>query len=204
MSNGTMKAGLILAAALRLATPLQAQTPPLFCEDRVPFEAGDDRQKLGPRVAPAPVPSIGRVDRDLLKVRVTRYAEVAARHRLCGLASYYSASLEGTLTANGERYHNRRLTAAHLTLPLGSWVEVKSRATGRTLRLRVNDRGPYVHKFMLDLSYAAAHALGVDEAEDRHVDVRIVALPGEEPLPDNTVDWASASAEESGTLLAAR
>jgi rare lipoprotein A len=125
-----------------------------------------------------------------------KYVAIASKHRLCGLASYYSASLDGTLTANGERYHNKRLSAAHLTLPLGSWIEVTSRSTGKKIRCRVNDRGPYVSKFMLDLSYAAAHALGVDVAEDRHVDVRLIALPGEEPLPQE-VDWTFARSEEA-------
>ncbi|HWS70548.1 MAG TPA: septal ring lytic transglycosylase RlpA family protein [Thermoanaerobaculia bacterium] len=144
-----------------------------------------------------------------MKLRMLKYVAIASKHRLCGLASYYSASLDGTLTANGERYHNKRLSAAHLTLPLGSWVEITARATGRKVRLRVNDRGPYVSKFMLDLSYAAAHALGVDVAEDRHVDVRLIALPGDDPLPEN-VDWTFGRNEEApapattATAVAAR
>jgi rare lipoprotein A len=116
---------------------------------------------------------------------VERYLRIEARHRLSGLASYYSTSLDGTLTATGARFWNRKMTAAHLTLPLGTWVQVTSRATGRTIRVLVNDRGPYVKKFCLDLSQAAARALGVDRAEDRHVDIRIVALPGEKPLPED-------------------
>ena len=113
---------------------------------------------------------------------------MALSHRLKGLASYYSTSLNGTLTANGERYYNDQLSAAHLTLPLGCWVEVTSRATGKKVRLRVNDRGPYVHKFVIDLSQAAARAIGVDVAEDRTVDIRIIAMPGETPLPEEIVD----------------
>jgi rare lipoprotein A len=101
------------------------------------------------------------------------------QHRLAGLASYYSASLAGTLTANGERYFPKKMTAAHLTLPLGTWVELTARATGKTIRVRVNDRGPYVKKFAIDLSRAAARALGVDVAEDRWVDIRIIAPPAE-------------------------
>ncbi|MFP5246357.1 MAG: septal ring lytic transglycosylase RlpA family protein, partial [Thermoanaerobaculia bacterium] len=107
------------------------------------------------------------------------------KHRVSGLASYYSSFFDGRKTANGEIYRNRKYSAAHLTLPLGTWVEVKSRATGRKLRLRVNDRGPYVKKFCLDLSQAAARYLGVDRAYDRHVEIRIIALPGEEPLPED-------------------
>ena len=89
------------------------------------------------------------------------------------------------LAPTGETFHNRRFTAAHLTLPLNSWIEVTARATGKKIRCRVNDRGPYVKKFVLDLSQAAARALGVDVAEDRHVDIHIIALPGEDPLPEN-------------------
>jgi len=112
-----------------------------------------------------------------------KYADFEASHRLSGLASYYSTFFDGRKTANGEIYRNRKFSAAHLTLPLGCWVEVTSRATGKKLRLRVNDRGPYAKKFMLDLSQAAAHFLGVDVAPDRYVDVRLIALPGEEPPP---------------------
>jgi rare lipoprotein A len=128
-----------------------------------------------------------------------RYTAVESQHRLTGLASYYSDSLDGTLTANGERYHRKKLSAAHLTLPLGTWVEVRSKATGKHIRLRVNDRGPYVSKFCLDLSHAAAHALGVDVAEDRTVLIRILALPGQSPLPKSIVAGPiGVASEEAG------
>ena len=130
---------------------------------------------------PKPVPA---PELDPLEERKLRYAELQEEHKLSGLASYYSTFFDGRKTANGEIYRNRKFSAAHLTLPLGSWVEVTSRATGKKLRLRVNDRGPYAKKFMLDLSQAAARFLGVDIAEDRYVDVRLIALPGEEPLPE--------------------
>jgi|SRR5215212_4988886 len=121
---------------------------------------------------------------DPLQERLLRYADLAAEHRLSGLASYYSTFFDGRKTANGEIYRNRGISAAHLTLPLGCWIEVTARATGKKLRMRVNDRGPYAKKFMLDLSQAAARLLGVDVAPDRYVDVHVIALPGEEPPPD--------------------
>jgi rare lipoprotein A len=182
-------AAALVIVSLAMVQPARAQTP--MCDEllhvaeittSIPNGNPATLQAGPPANATETDPSV-----DLIQARLTRYSALAAKHRLCGLASYYSASLEGTLTANGERYHNKKMSAAHLTLPLGCWVEVRSRATGRTLRLRVNDRGPYAHKFMLDLSYAAAHALGVDEAEDRHVDVRIIGLPGEDPLPEASV-----------------
>lgn len=125
------------------------------------------------------------VDRGPLLQRLMQYTQFALKHRVNGLASYYSSFFDGRKTANGEIFRNRKYSAAHLTLPLGTWVEVKSRATGKKLRLRVNDRGPYAKKFCLDLSQAAARYLGVDTHPDRYVDVRIIALPGEEPLPED-------------------
>jgi rare lipoprotein A len=125
----------------------------------------------------------GAAKRDPLLQRMRRYMELALQHRVSGLASYYSGFFDGRKTASGEIFRNRKYSAAHLTLPLGTWIEVTARATGRKLRMRVNDRGPYAKKFCLDLSQSAARYLGVDKARDRHVDIRIIALPGEEPLP---------------------
>lgn len=133
--------------------------------------------------------------------RLQRYQELSGKHRVAGLASYYSSFFDGRKTANGEIYRNRKFSAAHLTLPFGTLIEVTARATGKKLRMRVNDRGPFVKKFVLDLSQAAAHALGVDRARDRHVEIRIVALPGEEPLPE---ELPPAGAAGSSVAVAAQ
>ena len=178
-------AGLLLAAA-----PLKAQS--FLCEDEfklgdlemAPFRYGPVEPPPAPP-APPPAPKPQPLSENPFQLRLLKYAALEVKHRLAGLASYYSTSLNGSLTANGERYYNKQLSAAHLTLPLGSWVEVMSVATGRKVRLRVNDRGPYVKKFMIDLSQAAARRIGVDVADDRRVIVRIIGLPGEEPLPDS-------------------
>jgi peptidoglycan lytic transglycosylase len=155
-----------------LVQPASAQR---FCESDAP----------SPTAAACPATDPPLPHAEPLAVRLAHYSEIESKHRLCGLASYYSTSLDGTLTATGAIFHQRDMTAAHLTLPLGTWVEVRSRATGHKVRLLVNDRGPYVKKFCLDLSQAAARALGVDVAEDRHVDIRIIALPGEQPLRES-------------------
>ncbi len=163
----------VLLAALALIPTAKAQT--YGCEDQlnVPPPAAN-----ATTIAPDPQP-------DPLEMRALKYAALATTHKLAGLASYYSRSLDGTLTATGEIFRNKHLTAAHLTLPLGTWIEVTARATGKKIRCRVNDRGPYAKKFVLDLSRAAARALGVDRAEDRYVDIRVIALPGEDPLPED-------------------
>ena len=171
----------MILTILFLAAPLGAQ------EAARCYAEGDVESivRLPPPPAPPPAPDPAA---DPLAQRLLKYASLAVRHRLTGLASYYSDFFDGRKTANGEIYRNRRFSAAHLTLPLGSWVEVTARATGRKLRLRVNDRGPYVNKFTIDLSQAAARYLGVDRAPDRHVDIRVIALPGEEPLPEDVLE----------------
>ena len=143
----------------------------------------DDFRLTGPLTNCYEFPDPPRPDPFL--ARFLAYSKVAVKHRLNGLASYYSGFFDGRKTANGEIFRNGKFSAAHLTLPLGCWVEVKARATGKKLRMRVNDRGPYVNKFAIDLSQAAARYLGVDIAHDRYVEVRIIALPGEEPLPED-------------------
>jgi rare lipoprotein A len=189
----------LVAGTLALVQPARAQA--FLCEDTFKLDdAAMQSYRFGPDVPPpAPIPE---PEVNPLKLRILKYASFAIRHRLSGLASYYSTSLDGTLTANGERYHNTKMSAAHLTLPLGSWIEVTSRATGRKLRLRVNDRGPYVNKFAIDLSQAAAHFLGVDTADDRFVMIRVIGLPGEDPLPQDIIDGPKAAVtEETAAVL---
>jgi rare lipoprotein A len=193
---------LAFAGALLLARGAHAQS--YLCEENFKLDdASMQTYRFGPPVPP-PAPVI-QPDPDPLKLRILKYAAVAVKHRLNGLASYYSTSLDGTLTANGERYHNKKMSAAHLTLPLGSWVLITSRATGKKLRLRVNDRGPYVNKFVIDLSQAAARYLGVDIAEDRSVLIRIIGLPGEVPLADDVLDGPKSTiVEETATATLAK
>jgi rare lipoprotein A len=75
-----------------------------------------------------------------------------------GLASFYT---EGTRTASGEKFNTHELTAAHPTLPFGTRLRVTNVASGRSVTVRVNDRGPYVPGRIVDVSYSAADALGM-------------------------------------------
>jgi rare lipoprotein A len=75
-----------------------------------------------------------------------------------GVASFYT---EGTQTANGERFNTLELTAAHRTLPFGTRLRVTNVATGRSVTVRVNDRGPFVSGRVIDVSYSAAETLGM-------------------------------------------
>ena len=75
-----------------------------------------------------------------------------------GVASFYT---EGTKTANGEKFNTLDMTAAHPTLPFGTKLRVTNVASGRSVMVRVNDRGPYVPGRVVDVSYSAADALGM-------------------------------------------
>lgn len=75
-----------------------------------------------------------------------------------GVASYYT---EGTKTASGEKFNTLEMTAAHPTLPFGTKLRVTNVASGRSVTVRVNDRGPYVPGRVVDVSYSAADALGM-------------------------------------------
>lgn len=79
----------------------------------------------------------------------------------CGEASYYGPGLYGNLTANGEVFRPGTMTAAHPYLPLGSWVRVTNQRNGRSVSVRINDRGPYVGGRIIDLSKTAASKLGM-------------------------------------------
>lgn len=83
----------------------------------------------------------------------------AVRSRQEGMASWYGKEEQGHLTANGERFDMRAFTAAHRTLPMQTRVRVTSRANGRSVVVRINDRGPYARGRIIDLSWAAAKAL---------------------------------------------
>ncbi len=77
-----------------------------------------------------------------------------------GVASWYGPNFDGKPTANGEIYDRHALTAAHPTLPLPSLVRVQNMSNGRSIVVRVNDRGPFVSGRIIDLSFAAANELG--------------------------------------------
>jgi rare lipoprotein A len=93
---------------------------------------------------------------------------------LLGKASYYHDSLHGNPTASGEPYDRRALTAAHRQLPFGTVIRVTNLENGRSVQLRINDRGPFVDGRIVDVSRRAAEDL--DFVRDGVVDVRLEVL----------------------------
>jgi rare lipoprotein A len=78
-----------------------------------------------------------------------------------GHASYYAADLEGSMTADGSIFDGNAFTAAHRSLPFGTVVRVTNLINGRVVKVRVNDRGPFTRRLVIDLSEAAARELGM-------------------------------------------
>ena len=94
--------------------------------------------------------------------------------RQVGEASWYGPDFHGKITANGERYNMLQMTAAHQTLPFNTLVRVTNLENGRTAVVRINDRGPFLKGRILDLSYAAARALGANSSGVIRVKIEVV------------------------------
>lgn len=112
-----------------------------------------------------------------------------------GIASWYGEQFHGRLAANGEVFDMSALTAAHRTLPLGSMIRVVNLQNGKQVRVRVNDRGPYVNGRILDLSYAAAARLGMVEGG-----ISVIQL---EVIGDHRPDflWAAEQSSRTGPSM---
>ena len=91
-----------------------------------------------------------------------------------GTASYYGSELAGNRTASGERFNPHDLTAAHRTLPLGTRLRVTNVANGRSVIVRVNDRGPFVGKRLIDVSLGAAREIQMIRSGTAQVRLEIV------------------------------
>lgn len=100
-----------------------------------------------------------------------------------GIGSWYGRQFHGRPTATGERYDMYAMTAAHPTLPLPSYARVTHLGNGRSVVVRVNDRGPFLHGRIIDLSYAAAWKLGYVEQGSARLRVELIVPGSTEPAP---------------------
>lgn len=142
--------------------------------------------------------------------------KVDERYEETGIASWYGDDFHGKLTANGEIFDKRRLSAAHKTLPLPTLAEVENLENGKTIVVRVNDRGPFRDNRVIDLSHAAADALGFTAKGTTRVRVRYVgetdvagvaAFPGDKTasprrIAATPVTTASAEGDPLAALIA--
>jgi rare lipoprotein A len=101
--------------------------------------------------------------------------EDAAEHIGDGEASYYGKELAGNRTASGERFNPSALTAAHRTLPLGSKIRVTNKGNGKSVVVRINDRGPFTKNRLIDISYAAAERIQMVRAGKARVRLELLS-----------------------------
>ncbi|MGH9509813.1 MAG: septal ring lytic transglycosylase RlpA family protein [Terriglobales bacterium] len=111
--------------------------------------------------------------------KVVKYKKANAQPYQLGKASWYGKRFHGRKTANGESYNMFDMTAAHRHLPMGTWVKVTNLRNGRSVVLRINDRGPFVDSRVIDTSYTAAEHLGFREQGIVRVRLDIVPEPVE-------------------------
>ena len=109
---------------------------------------------------------------------IRNYPQLESVETVDGIASYYHNKFHGRLTANGERYDKRELTAAHREYPFGTYVRVTSLANGNSVIVRINDRGPHIRNRIIDLSRAAAEELDMIHDGLAHVRVEVLAWGG--------------------------
>jgi rare lipoprotein A len=184
-------AALLLAAACSTApTTSTVPAPQPAPEPQRPGQGGyykDDGpgERVPPDLASIPdaqprVEPLSRFANRPYEALGTRYVPLASVQpfRERGLASWYGRRYHGRRTTSGEVYDMYAMTAAHPTLPIPSYARVTSLASGRSVVVRINDRGPFLRGRVIDLSYAAAYRLGLLQAGSGEVLVEAI-VPGE-------------------------
>jgi len=164
---------LLLAAAMSSLTG--CITSPTSLSSNVTLPSASDStssHELVSSIAPADLSPIYAPDSLGTGQSPTATASLKELER--GQASWYGPRFHGRRTASGERYDQHALTAAHKTLPFGTLVRVRSLATSQEVDVRVTDRGPFTRGRVIDLSRAAAEALGMRGAGVRQVSLHVV------------------------------
>ena len=175
---GGGRRGRWLLVALPLLALAGCGTAPTSDQDAAPQRPRDVSNV--PDAVPRLEPRSARGNPPVYEVMGRRYYVMndAAGYRERGIASWYGTKFHGRLTSSGEPYDMYAMTAAHKTLPLPSYVRVTHLRNGRSIVVRVNDRGPFVGERIIDLSYAAAVRLGMQNDGTALVDVELIE-PGQ-------------------------
>jgi len=132
----------------------------------------------------------------------TPFAELRP-YRERGVASWYGRRFNGQLTASGERYDMYSMSAAHPLLPIPSYARVTNLANGRSVVVRINDRGPFIGERIIDLSYAAAFKLGFVDQGSAQVEVESVLPGGAATAIAQPAPFAEPAAAPAATAVAA-
>jgi rare lipoprotein A len=183
---------LLLMASCSAPAPQRAPEPGV--EPFPPYEPGDlERDRAPTRVPfdlsllPDPVPKreppsrYGNHSPYAVLGRTYEVLGTADGYSKTGVASWYGAKFHGRRTSSGEKYDMYKLTAAHRYLPIPNYARVTNLENGRSVTVRINDRGPFHSDRIIDLSYAAAVRLGFAEQGTARVRVEVVTPPDERP-----------------------
>ncbi|HXE22293.1 MAG TPA: septal ring lytic transglycosylase RlpA family protein [Rhodoferax sp.] len=168
------KSALPVLAMLTLALAGCSSAPPRPDVAQAPVAAPSSPTIKAAKAPAAALPAAGNESSDAV---VATDAPVVAPTAQRGLASWYGPRFQGRRTASGERFDMHALTAAHLKLPLGSYARVTLLSTGKSVVVRITDRGPHMAHRVIDLSRAAAVQLGLLKRGVGEVAVQQVAPP---------------------------
>jgi rare lipoprotein A len=174
--NGRVEANDSVRAARAIACAAIASLLAVWCAPRP--EAAQTQTSAAKSTSRTQTGDAGPQYYDVLGKRYNVLTS-SSGYRERGIASWYGHPFDGRPTSSGEMYDMNEMTAAHATLPLPTWVEVTNLKNGKHVVVKVNDRGPFVEKRLIDLSYKAATAL--DMVRDGTTRVEVRALPGPPP-----------------------
>jgi rare lipoprotein A len=201
----------LFAAACTSAPPTADKPPPGgqpqakggYYKDDGPGSAPPPNLGQIPDAEPKPEP-LHRYANRPYKVFGTEYVPLADAQgfKQRGVASWYGRRFHGQKTASGELYDMYAMTAAHPTLPIPSYVRVTNLASGRSVVVRVNDRGPFHSSRVIDLSYAAAYKLGYIQAGSAQVELESVQAAREQASAVYVQVGAFTSRENAESLQA--
>jgi rare lipoprotein A len=124
-------------------------------------------------------------------------------YRANGVASWYGSKFHGRRTSSGEPYDMHLATAAHKSLPLPTYAEVTNLDNGKKVIVKINDRGPFKHDRLIDMSYGAALRLGMTGSGTARVEVRVIEVSDKEPAVSTTPYVNPATPATGGTWLQA-
>ncbi len=167
--------GLVILTALTLGACAQTQLAiHAIKEVQGAVTSGDEVAGIAPNGVPIGPGGVYKVGSPYVIKGVRYVPEVEPDYDETGIASWYGPGFHKKLTANGETYDQNDLTAAHRTLPLPTYVRVTNLENGRAIVLRVNDRGPFAHGRIIDVSRRGAQLLGFERQGTARVRVRVI------------------------------
>lgn len=172
------------AILLLLLTSCSSNTRYRLHDDQIPSNPPnlDHIENPQPRYEPYSIKGNRDYTMNGIDYEIVQDADVYAEK---GIASWYGQKFHGHLTSNGEIYDMYSMSAAHKTLPIPSYVEVKNTDNGKTIIVRVNDRGPFHADRIIDLSYVAASKLDIIATGTGPVEIRLIRVA----KPKDDLEW---------------